>query len=470
VKALSPLEIRTLAGRLSLYEYMRNQYPRFFTPNKPHLRSLCDTLQAFVEDKLLDATGQPVRNLMLNVPPRHGKTLSVIGLVQWELGRDPLQSYACVSYNEKLSGRFARGVRDAMQEVKAGPRLVYGDYFPRTKVKAGDGGYETWSVDGSPFSFLATSPGGTLTGVGCTRGIIDDIVKSSEEAFNENTLEGHWDWYVNTFLSRLEAGAKQLIIMTRWATGDLCGKLLEREPEKWHVILMPANTTGAETPTDADMLCPAVLDAATYIERREKTDPVIHAANYDQKPYDSTDKLYPALKTYRIEDAPKFQKVENYTDTADEGDDYLCSISYGVASGLAYILDVIYTQDAMETTEPQTARMLTERKVQRAHIESNNGGRGFARAVEKILRANGNSQTMVEWFHQSENKAARILSNAASVGNCVLFPEGWQYRWPKFYADVTRAGRGVKWTHDDAFDALTGIVEKSLTRPAFAIL
>ena len=124
----------------------------------------------------------------------------------------------------------------------------------------------------------------------------------------------------------------------------------------------------------------------------------------------------------------------------------------------------------METTEPQTARMLTERKVQRAHIESNNGGRGFARAVEKILRANGNSQTMVEWFHQSENKQARILSNAASVGNCVLFPEGWQYRWPKFYQDVTRAGRGVKWTHDDAFDALTGIVEKSLTRPAFAIL
>ena len=103
-----PASTHLEAGRNDFYSYMRMQYPRFFTPEKPHLRALCDTLQAFVEDKLIGADGQPVRNLMLNIPPRHGKTLSVIGLVQWELGRDPLQSYACVSYNEKLSGRLDR--------------------------------------------------------------------------------------------------------------------------------------------------------------------------------------------------------------------------------------------------------------------------------------------------------------------------------------------------------------------------
>lgn len=469
MKILSPTEIRILAGQLSLYEYMRNQYPRFYTRDKPHLKTLCDTLQAFIEDKLLDDTGQPVQNLMLNMPPRHGKTLSVMGLVQWDLGRDSLQSYVCVSYNEKLSARFARGVRDAMQEVKMGSRLVYSDYF-RTRVKAGDSAYEAWSVEGSPFSFLATSPGGTLTGIGCTRGIIDDPVKSSDEAFNDTVLENIRDWYVNTFLSRLESGAKQLLLMTRWATGDLCGWLLEKEPEKWHVVVLPANVTGAENPTDDDMLCPAILDAATYLDRRTKTDPVIHAANYDQKPYDSTDKLYPSLKTYRLEDAPKFSKIENYTDTADEGSDYLASITYGVASGLAYVLDVIYTQDSMEVTEPALARTLINHKVHRAHIESNNGGRGFARAVEKLIRAAGNTETVIDWFHQSENKQARILSNAISVNNCVLFPEGWQYRWPRFYEDITRVGRSGKWAHDDAMDALTGVVEKSLSRPTFAIL
>ena len=90
MKAYNPADIHREAGRYDFYSYMRMQYPRFFTPDKPHLRTLCDTLQAFVEDKLLGADGKPVRNLMLNIPPRHGKTISAIGLVQWELGRDPL--------------------------------------------------------------------------------------------------------------------------------------------------------------------------------------------------------------------------------------------------------------------------------------------------------------------------------------------------------------------------------------------
>ena len=46
---------------------------------------------------------------------------------------------------------------------------------------------------------------------------------------------------------------------------------------------------------------------------------------------------------------------------------------------------MLYTKDGMEITEPATAKMLYEDGVNVADIESNSGGRGFARAVERIL-------------------------------------------------------------------------------------
>ena len=65
-----------------------------------------------------------------------------------------------------------------------------------------------------------------------------------------------------------------------------------------------------------------------------------------------------------------FTAIKNYTDTADTGDDYLCSINYGVYNGEAYVLNVLYTKDGMEITEPATAKMLT-RTANVADIESN---------------------------------------------------------------------------------------------------
>ena len=45
----------------------------------------------------------------------------------------------------------------------------------------------------------------------------------------------------------------------------------------------------------------------------------------------------------------------------------------------------------MEITEPAVAKMLFDDKVNEADIESNNGGRGFARNVETLLLQKFNS-------------------------------------------------------------------------------
>jgi predicted phage terminase large subunit-like protein len=76
----------------------------------------------------------------------------------------------------------------------------------------------------------------------------------------------------------------------------------------------------------------------------------------------------------------------------------------------------------METTEPLTAKQLFDFDINLSRVESNNGGRGFARNVEQQTRLAGNKKTSVEWFHQSGNKQVRIFTNASSVQNLIYFP------------------------------------------------
>lgn len=438
-------------ARREFYYYCRFRMPKVYTEDRPHLRVLCDTLQEFIEG--------PDEGLIINLPPRHGKTLSAELLVEWYLGKNPESGVITACYNELLSSRFSKAVRGGIEEKKGSiNRPVFSDYFPSVKIKAGDGAMQMWSLDGSHFSFLATSPGGTTTGIGCQLLIIDDLIKNAEESYNERILDGHDEWYNNTILSRLERKAKKLIIQTRWASMDLSGRLLSKEPDKWKLIKMPAMNN------DGSMLCESMLSRERFEDLKRTMDPVILAGNYQQEPFDSIDKLYGTLKTYQPGMIP-VGKREAYFDTADEGSDYLAGACYTVANGTAYITDLVYTQDPMEVTEGQAAMMLSTSKTQLAWIESNNGGRGFARNVERVMREiAGYSGCQVKWFHQGQNKIARILATSTNVINSVIMPHDWKTRWPLFFDHVTRASRMTKMTHDDFADLLAGIVEKSLTK------
>ena len=126
----------------------------------------------------------------------------------------------------------------------------------------------------------------------------------------------------------------------------------------------------------------------------------------------------------------------------------------------AYVLDVYYTQAGMEITEPETAKRFKEFAVNRARIESNNGGSGFARNVRRISEEQlKNYITIIKWFHQSKNKKARILSNATWIMEHVLYPSNWMYKWPDYYKAMVRYQRDGENKHDDAPDCTTGVAE-----------
>lgn len=426
----------------------------FYKPERRYLVELCEALQSFYED-------EKAKVLIINEPPRHGKSRTAGLFVEWVLGRNPAEKIMTGSYNNILSATFAKNVRNAIQEVKADDNItVYSDIFPNVRIKRGDAAMDMWSLDGGYNSYLATSPSGTATGFGCSLLIIDDIIKNAEEAYNETAKEKSWLWFTNTMLSRLEEGGKILIIMTRWASDDLAGRAIEHFGETAKVITMKA------LQPDGTMLCDEILSRRSYEEKVRAMGADIASANYQQEPIDLKGQLYSSFKTYDripvdINGNPLFTAIWNYTDTADTGSDYLCSIVYGVYNGEAYVLDLLYTKDAMEETEPATAAMLYRNDVNVADFESNNGGRGFARQVRRILQDTYKSnKTVINTFAQTKNKAARILSNSTWVMEHIYFPTNWKDRWPEYYRAMTRYQREGKNANDDAQDATTGIAEK----------
>lgn len=429
--------------------------PDFYKKDRRYLKVLCDDMQDFYESDDQVA--------IYNLPPRHGKSRTAGLFAQWVFGKNQQEKIMTGSYNEILSSTFSKAVRNGIQEVKADPnRIVYSDIFPGVRIKHGDAAMNLWSLEGSHNNYLATSPTGTATGFGCSLMIIDDLIKNAEEAYNETVLEKHWTWFTNTMLSRLEEGGKIIIIMTRWATGDLAGRALEHFQEEGKQV---RHLSMKALQDDGTMLCPEILSRESFETKVRAMNPDIAAANYQQEPIDIKGKLYSSFKTYT--DIPRdgagnplFTGIYSYCDSADQGDDYLCNIIWGEYQKEAYVLDVIYTKEPMEITEPMVAQALFKHKVNRARFESNSGGRSFARNVQRILEKElGSNYTNISWFYQSKNKVARIISNATWVMNHVYYPVNWRDRWPEYYKAMTTYQREGKNQIDDAPDATTGVAE-----------
>ncbi len=449
-------------ARERFWAYCHLMNPAFYREDRPHLKELCDTLQALAEGTLKAPDGGVCRRLAISEPPRHGKSYTMCLFNQWCFGRNPLERIINVSYNELLSARFSKSVRDGINAKRLDEHLrVFRDVFPDVRIRSGDGAAQLWSLQGSYFSFLGAGFGGTITGVGCSKLIIDDPIKNHLEAYNALRLQEQWEYYANTLLSRVEEGGCVILVMTRWAVNDLVGRALREEPGAWVALNQPAcldERTGR-------MLCPGLMSFETWKQKRALMSEDIFEANFQNTPIDKKGRLYESFATYEewpvdARGEPLRGKRVSYTDTADTGEDFLCSLCAEIIEGRAYVLDVIYSDEPMEKTEQWVAKAQFTHEIADAVVESNNGGRGFARNVERILWESFHSRrTRVLSRSQRLNKESRILTEAAFIQRHVLFPADWARRWPRYYAAMSGYMRKGRNAHDDAPDATTGLAE-----------
>lgn len=170
--------------------------------------------------------------LMVLMPPGSAKsTYTSVVMPPWYLGKFPENSVIAASHTQDLIERFGRRARN----LYASPlhKAVFG-----VSVAKDSGAAARWDTE-KKGEYFAVGIGGAVAGRRADLGLIDDPVRSREDADSERVREKTWDWYVNDYLTRLKPGAAQILVMTRWHEDDLGGRILNMEGDRWRVIKLP---------------------------------------------------------------------------------------------------------------------------------------------------------------------------------------------------------------------------------------
>jgi predicted phage terminase large subunit-like protein len=173
-----------------------------------------------------------IRKLMVCLPPGSAKsTYASMIFPAWYLGRNPTNPIIAASHTLELAETFGRRVRN----IYASPahRNVFGVTVAQDSGAAG-----RWETERGG-EYFASGVGGSIAGRRASLALIDDPVKSREDADSDIRRARVWSWYTSDFLPRLKPNASQIVIMTRWHEDDLGGRILDRERDDWRVIELP---------------------------------------------------------------------------------------------------------------------------------------------------------------------------------------------------------------------------------------
>ena len=429
-------------------------------------------------DQLTQFAYGHIKKLMITMPPQHGKSEGATRrLPAFILGHQPDKRIAIVSYNAIKARKFNRELQRIIDDD------TYHRLFPQTLLagQTSSSSNSTTSksrnyarnadeceIVGYQGSFKTIGVGGSLTGEPVDVLIMDDLYKDAAAAWSPLIRQNIADWYDTVASTRLHNDSQQLLVFTRWHMEDLAGRLLEQEgeydpienPNGWVRVSFPAIQNKAPTALDpreeGEALWPERHSAEKLLAIKERN-PAVFESLYQQDPKPNEGLMYDEFNCYM--DLPSRYYTVAYIDAADSGSDYLCALFYREAEEGNYILDVLYTKDPMEVTEKTITYMLEKYKVERCHIESNNGGGLFASNLQQQAYDRGNHLTRFYPFHQNQNKTARIFTASASVQKLIWMPVDWKQRFPKFAKDLLSYLRIGTNPNDDAPDALTGSVE-----------
>lgn len=197
--------------------------------------------------------GERVR-ACVSVPPRHGKTETILhGMAQW-IAERPGDLLAYLSYNERRGQSQSARIRDIA--LRCGVDL---------RDDANTKGL--WhTLDGG--GLIAGGIRGTITGFGTRLLVIDDPIKDREEAESAVLRDANFDQFTGTLLTRLTPDGSVIVIHTRWHEDDLIGRLAQYEEVRWEVINLPALD-----PVSGSALWPELWNVETLDERRRLIGP-----------------------------------------------------------------------------------------------------------------------------------------------------------------------------------------------------
>ena len=215
-RAIREMARRELARR-NFRDYLAYTHGRSWKRTKLST-FLADQVQAFLESE----TGRAYDILVLQTPPQHGKSMTVTeSLPSWWLGRHPEQRVILAAYNDELAERFLRRNREKVERFG---KNLFGVSIGRVNRA------NALELSGHRGGIISRGIRSGITGNPAELILIDDPIKSREEADSEVWREKLWEEWQNSLKSRLAAGGKVIVILTPWHEDDPAARILKSEP------------------------------------------------------------------------------------------------------------------------------------------------------------------------------------------------------------------------------------------------
>lgn len=315
-----------------------------------------------IDQAVIDLADGRTGRVGLFMPPRHGKSRRVRWCALWYLMHHPDHRILIATYGQTLSDQHGRWLRDTVS--------AHSDILG-FRLRESSRSASRWDVEGTEGGLLATSVGGAATGTGADVLLIDDPVRDSQDAESLLIQERTWDWWASVAQTRLEPGGRVILIQTRWSPGDLGGRILADEPERWRTVDLPAvvptvdeyAALGVQPEPDplgrreGDALWPARYPAVELAKIRRSVGERVWWALYQQQPRPPSGALVSRadMDAARVPYAPDVVRTAVAVDPSGGGRD-----TAGIIGGRLAVDGKVYV------TDDRSGRMSSDRWAREA--------------------------------------------------------------------------------------------------------
>lgn len=391
----------------------------------PYMLTIIDALNA--------VTAGECKRLMLFLPPRHGKSeCATVRYPVYRLLRDPSERVIIGAYNQTLASTFSRKARRVA--VQAG-------LLTDTDKAAAD----HWELSAGG-GLLAVGVGAGVTGHGADLIVVDDPVKSREEANSQTYRDRVYEWYTDDLYTRLQPNGAIVLIMTRWHADDLAGRILASQgAQDWRVVSLPAlaeeNDPLGRAPGRA--LCPERFDESALASIRTVLGEYGFSALYQQRPLPASGGMFKRQWLTIVSAGPASAEARvRYWDraaTAGGGDYTVGARMSKTADGIFHVEDVVrgqWSSGERDAVILQTAQTDPPGTVIWLEQEPGSGGVDSVAALTRKLagyavradKVTGDKVTRADPLaSQCEAGNVRLVAgpwNAAFIDELCAFPFG----------------------------------------------
>ena len=414
-------------------------------------------------DHLVRVARGDINRLAVFMPP--GSAKSTYGSIQfppWFMAATPGASIIAASHTTELAEKWGRRIRNLLIE--------HGGVL--NVALAGDSkAAGRWALSNGGGEYLAAGVGVGIAGFRADLGLIDDPIRSREDADSALIRDRIWEWYKSDLLTRLKPGGRIVLIQTRWHEEDLAGRILAEMAcggDQWEVVCLPAeaeeNDPLGRQPGEFLWNDPN-YNYAEFLEKQKAIQPARNwSALFQQRPAPESGDYFQVEWLRPYDRAPVREQLSvygasDYAVTSDGGD-YTVHAVVGVdPEENLYLLDLWRGQTTSDVWVDKWCDLVLKWKPIGWAEENGQIAAGIGPLRDKVSRER-RAYCAVRKFPTRGDKAVRAQSIRGQMAMRGLYVPVHAPWFPTLRSELLAFPAGA---HDDQVDAL-GLIGQVLDR------